>query len=901
MSINKARLREIVEEETRSAVNEMVLQEGVEEIWSKFNHFVAKTIGTWEKGGKIRGRGKRDEAAQEQYMQSMTKLAKVAAKHSAGLIRKLQGDFKKAGYPNQENKHEFLEQTMEMGDFYESLKKAVEGDEMEVVVANELIKQLRIIVKKFLDYDLWDKYKHFMKEVDRDQDELILESIITEARGWEKELARLEKEDEGGDDSDGQEQEEDEGPIGSDKDSTVIGGLKANTLPAVLAAIGAATLLGKWLVDSEWFKEATTRVINRDVSFIEYKEEIVGKLTPQEGEGVTQMLGRVLHGDVSHFGSDANPAEMFGEMKEAGITPQQLSELSDDSGAFLDAWKSAVSGGADTLGEMFPMESLDLSPTDIAEFASSEVGTSVGDFAQYAGELSDADLNTVAARASELAGALEPGVDPPNFTGRSIQTIISNASAHADTNMLGGNPSLVAMNVAMQEFAAGGAPTSIAGAGGPGALGLMLGKSIIMKTLKPVIRAAGESVLKTTVAGKVGAMLSPYLAPLGITLVAAAVGVKALRMKGLHSSRAQVLDDLLQSLDYLDREGNREPVIGGDPGTDPPGTDPPGTDPPGIQPPPPPPPPGVPEFKIPVLIRFDDDDIKYYKLNARYLNKQGNREKAEEALKAMENSTVIGRELQESEAFMQLFELSSDLHEEEAGSLQNTDSFEREFGRGTRADNLKIAIQKTGRRRKLRSGARTKPVFYYVFDKSIQGDLDKLGTGAKFNHFVSRVLRKAIAAVKNKGNKALTPEEAYYAIKRKGGGGTGMKGLSIKEAIEILRAYKVVEGELAQVAKKKTKKTVKKGKKPGKKASAKPHGPVWSPETGKEGEPVKASAAKPRSSGSKLDRRQRQRDRRDQKSAKGFGRMGESVDESIQECRSKASEEKFEKLINGLF
>jgi len=158
MKITKKRLEEIIHEETTSIVSEMVLREG---IWSKLKNFGAKTLGAWEKGGKIFGRGKRAKAAQAQYTQSMEKLQNLAEKHSATLIKRLQGDFVDAGYPNQEDKFEFLEQTLEMGAFYESIKKAVEGGEMEVVVANELISQLRIIVKKFLDYDLAGVYKHF--------------------------------------------------------------------------------------------------------------------------------------------------------------------------------------------------------------------------------------------------------------------------------------------------------------------------------------------------------------------------------------------------------------------------------------------------------------------------------------------------------------------------------------------------------------------------------------------------------------------------------------------------------------------------------------------------------------------------------------------------------------------
>ena len=706
MSANKDNLKKIVEEEARAILSEQMLQEG---IWSKMKNFAAKTLGTWEKGGKIRGRKKRAEGAEQQYVQAMQKLQKVASKESKTLIDRLNGDFKKAGYPNQEDKYEFLEQTMEIGAFYESLKKAVESKQMSAVVANELIEQLRLIVKKFLDYELADVYKHFSEDVDRDQDNLILEAIIRE-----------------------QQDEKEEGPMASDKKSTVVKGLKSNKLPAILAAIGAATILGKFLVESEWFKKITTRVIQGDLPIDDMQTEVVGKLSPEPGEGITQMLGRIMHGDASHFAPDVDPQTMFKEMSAAGIDAGELSQLSGDPSAFMDAWNTATSSGAGTLGEMFGAE--------------------------------------------------------------------------------------------------------------PGALGLKLGKEVVIRALKPIATGAVKAAVTTTAAGKFGAVVAPYLAPLGISLLAGAIGVKALRMKGLKSSRAQVLNDLLQSLDYLDDTGADQEEDNQKPPVEPPV-----------------------DFEVPVLVRFDDDDVKIYKLKANYLKKQGNRQRAEDALRALEKSAVMGRDLQESEAFTTLFEQDND--------LDDTDSFEREFGRGKRVKDLRSAIRSAGRRRRLKSGARTKPVFYYVFDRSIQNDLDAMARGAKFNHFVSRVLRKAIAAVKANGNKPLTPEQAFVAIARKGGGGTGMRGLSIKEAIEMLRKYNVIVGEAAKGS-------------PDKKASKSKK------KTAQGGSGSRASLGK--------KARQRQRGRASQRPPRVVGGVTETYSDAIQEIRSDASKDKFNKLVEKL-
>jgi hypothetical protein len=692
MSDSKDRIKQIVEQEAYSLLNEGLLQEG---IWGKMKNFAAKTLGTWEKGGKIRGRGKRSRAAEAQYVQAMQKLQNVASKESRDLIGKLEKEFKEAGYPNQEDKEQFLTQTMDIAAFYESLKKAVESKQMDVVVANEIIDQLRLITKKFLDYELADIYKHFSENTDRDQDEIILETIVSD-------LA-MEQQD-----------EKEAGPIGTDKKSTVVKGLKSNKLPAILAALGAATILGKFLVESDWFKTITTKFVEGDIRFDDMQTEVVGKLSPEPGEGITQMLGRVMHGDASHFAPDVDPQTMFDQMRAAGIDAGELSQLSENPAEFMKEWGTATSSGAGTLGEMFGSE--------------------------------------------------------------------------------------------------------------PGALGLKLGKTVVIRALKPLATAVAKTVAKTTVVGKIGASLGPFLGPLGIALVSSAIGVKALRMKGLKSSRAQVLNDLLQSLDYLDDDGDRE-----DEEEKPP-----------VQPPV--------DFEIPILIRFDDDDVKYYRLNARLLQQPGARERAEDVLRSLEKSGVIGRDLQESETFQALFEQEDD-------AIDDTDSFERAYGRGQRVKDLRQAVSKTRRRRGLAGGFRTKPVYYYVFDRSIEDDLNAMARGAKFNQFVSRVLRKAIAAVKAKGNKALTAEEAFAAIARRGGGGTGMKGLNIKEALQLLRKYNVIEGG-ADVSDKSVAKATKRG-----------------PQKGGSGGSALAQFKKG---------------------------AGQNISEAIRECRVKGSEDKFNTLVEKL-
>ncbi len=151
-------IKKIIIQELRKAAEEGRLDEG---IWDNLKNVAAKTLGTLEKGGKIRGRGKRDTAAQAQAEKSLDNIKSKAAQASEKLIGKMRGEFKEAGYPNQKNKFEFLNHTYEIEAFYDSIVKANEGGKMPAVVANEIIGDLRIIVKRFLDYELADVYKHF--------------------------------------------------------------------------------------------------------------------------------------------------------------------------------------------------------------------------------------------------------------------------------------------------------------------------------------------------------------------------------------------------------------------------------------------------------------------------------------------------------------------------------------------------------------------------------------------------------------------------------------------------------------------------------------------------------------------------------------------------------------------
>ena len=274
---------------------------------------------------------------------------------------------------------------------------------------------------------------------------------------------------------------------------------------------------------------------------------------------------------------------------------------------------------------------------------------------------------------------------------------------------------------------------------------LQKGASAVATLTKALGAATGGAAVA---AGQLAAA-STLASTLGIGLVAAGAAVKLIRIKGQKSSRAQLLSDLgkeLQPFDvpdsqqaieppvdvtpgpYADQQGGKEEGGQEEAGRDEGGS--PGEE----EKPEEPSEPQV--IKVPVLVRFDDDDIKYYRLNNNKLRKPEQRKEADEILIDLEKKTLIGRDaLEENVVFMGMFEQV----EEEVISEISTDEFENKFGRGSRVQDIRT-LKRKNRPRK-RGNKRYEPVYYYVFDKSNLNDMEAAAPGAKVNQFVSRVTR----------------------------------------------------------------------------------------------------------------------------------------------------------------
>ena len=560
-----------------------------ESILDKVIGFGGKMLGTWEKGGGIWGRGEREERAKAEYQ-------KMLEHSSSELTRKFIEHFDKSypDFPSMKSQHKFGEAIADIYTYYDSLKhavltpedvegkpisaiqKAIDGGKIDVMLANHLIGDLREWLHLQLDYYVRSDYKHRMENKQPEDDDEVLEELFGfgKKRGWEAEAERQDAEDRG------ETPEEPEKLLSRTAgDTAVTKSLKSNKLPAILAAAGLGAWLIKILIEAGWFSKLFDQYVVQNPTpegVREFGESIETVLTPQPGEGVTQMIGRVVYGDPTTFGSDIAPQKLFDAMVEKGIEPEHLAQLSENPADFMTAWKEAVASKASTLGEMFPGDLIDIG--DAASTFSPDVGSTIGDMAAYIekAELSREQLDQIAKRAGEIGNALagQDILTPTNLSGANILDIIKNGDPA--TNMVAGtrtgsaSRSLLSFNLAMQE-AAGAIDaaeiTSNATPGGPGALGLKLGNSVtslITRTIgKEIAKGTGKAAGVGTVAGTLGISAPAaawVLGVLGISGIASAAGVKALRLKGQADSRAEDLQTLRTALHDL--KGDPLPTVG---------------------------------------------------------------------------------------------------------------------------------------------------------------------------------------------------------------------------------------------------------------------------------------------------------------------------------------------------
>ena len=637
-------------------LNEDLMEEGV---WSKIKYYMGK-LGSIEKGGKVFGRKKRTKAAEEKLAAA---IEKAAQKGFADFRNDIESEFPE--FPNMEKKEDFVNALMNIGAVYDSVDAAVaKYDEQGAEVkggldpdsANALVSALREYVAFLLDYKLADSYKHFTENKDRiDEAPPPVGGVARVGGGERRQPAGVSGRAAGTGTPEGPKGTYTKrGAQGAAVDSETIKGLESNVFPALLALSGLAGILAGTLLKTAWFKGLVTEtvpgqdLVQKGMVDEDALQAMQTSLTPEPGEGASQMLGRVLEGNPDAFGPDAPVSDMLDAMKERGVTPQDLAELSGNPEQFMTAWEEALASGGTTMADVFP------------------AGEVAGQAAAAAWDTSN--LNVQAA--SSLLNNLNPSMEAtynaaiadlgfPNLSAETAGANLAQAlSQGADGAVNIADPAagsqLNAIAQALGQLDAGGGAAAVAGGGDP-RLHLQLGKSVTSTIVKTVKKQVFKTFVKkgaaTTAVSSGGAAAiaaAPLIQTLGIGLVAAGAAVKLLRMKGLKSSRAQMLQDLSKEL---------QPFQGGKIGPkDPPETppEPPPEECPEGQvpdpqtgkcvPEPEPPPPPV-AIKKPAIAVLDDDAVSIFRIRWRKKDKV---DAQRDIYQAAQDAAIIGRNTQPS-------------------------------------------------------------------------------------------------------------------------------------------------------------------------------------------------------------------------------------------------------------
>ena len=296
----------LIEDLTGKPVDPALLSEG---LWEKGKHLFSK-LGSMEKSGKIFGRQKAQQDALNRFFASVDKASNKLAEKTMTQIEE-----KYPGFPNVEKQEDFVNALIDIGEVYDTLEAQVKAGEMAAQMANPVVESLRELVVYYLDNELADVYKHL-----KEQDEEVRGKFTKRGAGEEDLAAR----------------------------STTMQGLRSNVLPLVLAGTGAAAAI---LSQAPWFIDTITTTAAGNPA--QAAQEIQKILGPMDGEGFTQMLGRLAKGNPAHFDASAAPKELFAAMTSLGIDPRNPKALFK-LGVDPTAYAQAIASGATDIGTMFP-------------------------------------------------------------------------------------------------------------------------------------------------------------------------------------------------------------------------------------------------------------------------------------------------------------------------------------------------------------------------------------------------------------------------------------------------------------------------------------------------------------------------------------------------------------------
>jgi len=314
--INESKIRLMERKQTRevqSLIEQAVFQQMKkgkidEGLWDSIKYGLAKLTSL----RKMLPNEKR-AAAQAQIDKILARADAASNKAFAELNSKL----KASGYPNQKDANEFLEQTKQIGLIYDSIVASVKKGETSAKVANDMIKDLRKVLQFYMDHELESVYKR-----------------LAEAEGEEEDPTA--------------------GPLTGGFETSSMEELRSKIAPLVLALGGMVGVLGGVLMKTKWFFNLITESIWQDgLPQSELVDVIVKQIGPQQGEGVSQMVGRLVFQDPNHYGPNTKVSELLAGMKSINLSPEALASLGEDPYNFEPVWKALTSNPTATLGKVF--------------------------------------------------------------------------------------------------------------------------------------------------------------------------------------------------------------------------------------------------------------------------------------------------------------------------------------------------------------------------------------------------------------------------------------------------------------------------------------------------------------------------------------------------------------------
>jgi len=298
-------------------------QEINEAFWQDVKYGLSK-LGRYKAGGKILGKGKVTKQAQAEVEEVLKKETNKVLKQVYDSVRSSAPEF-----PNDKKKFTFLRGIIMYGQFYDSIvaagkKKPNEEGYLAPEVCNEIITDLRKVVKKHLDVDLASVYSVMeSKDSQLSQDEIRLLNSDVEFINEEEEILKklgqlkdkaMDKlfgakkgsdapQKSGTGQSAKLQQTSGETNVQSDRMAT----LQSNKLPLILAGVGGALGALGWLAQTEWMKNFIIEWFGPDKIVTDTKEIV----TNIDG-GKPDSKGLV------HWMSQINQAEGGGPIKTAG-------------------------------------------------------------------------------------------------------------------------------------------------------------------------------------------------------------------------------------------------------------------------------------------------------------------------------------------------------------------------------------------------------------------------------------------------------------------------------------------------------------------------------------------------------------------------------------------------------